>query len=186
MLDSDFVYICCPENAMNPAIEIGMVWQADRCLISGCNSRGTTGCSADALFRRCSRSLIRLARDRSYHIRPMVFVTARLSCGSRLSAPTAAQRLLLGLPQMKQPSRCNVQAEAEASVGRPNRNFGSSSIQFPRSSGGNADGSADFMNQRFANIGCLGRRGTGLGWMNGIHPDDRKRFEEGGARLRGR
>src|SRR6266566_985926 len=39
------------------------------------------------------------------------------------------------------------------------------------------DGSADFINQRFREyLGPSAEEGLGWGWVNGIHPDERKRF----------
>jgi PAS domain S-box-containing protein len=102
--------------------------------------------------------------------------------GSRRSDfPTAAQRLLLGIAANEATIALQRwQAEADARARQTERELRLVIDTIPAIVWRKLpDGSADFVNQGFREYrGLSAEEGLGWDWVNAIHPDERKRFEE--------
>src|SRR3984893_10515965 len=184
MLDSDYVYILLPGKREDPASEI---------------VRSRKGIPADSLaaIRAALRDVSLPPSSEQVLVVPnpigagiLRIVSAPIGFGDdaiivvgsrRSDFPTAAQRLLLGIAANEATIALQRwQAEADARVRQTEQELQlvidtSPAIVWRKL----PDGSADFINQRFREYwGLSAEEGLGWGWVNGIHPDERKRFEE--------
>jgi PAS domain S-box-containing protein len=182
MLDSDFVYVLLPGKRDDPAIEIarsGKRIAADSLAAIRAALRDVTPSSELVLAvpNPVGEGVVRIVSA------PIGFGDdAIIVVGSRRSDfPTAAQRLLLGIAANEATIALQRwQAEADARVRQTEQELRLVIDTIPAIVWRKLpDGSADFINQRFREYwGLSAEEGLGWGWVNGIHPDQRKKFEE--------
>jgi len=182
MLDSDFVYVLLPGKRDDPAIEIarsGKRIAADSLAAIRAALRDVTPSSELVLAvpNPIGEGVVRIVSA------PIGFGDdAIIVVGSRRSDfPTAAQRLLLGIAANEATIALQRwQAEADARVRQTEQELRLVIDTIPAIVWRKLpDGSADFINQRFREYwGLSAEEGLGWGWVNGIHPDQRKKFEE--------
>jgi PAS domain S-box-containing protein len=182
MLDSDFVYVLVPGN--DPPIEItrsGKRIAADSpaAIRAALRDVSLTPSSdlVPAVPNPIGEGVVRIVSA------PIGFGDdAIIVVGSRRSDfPTAAQRLLLGIAANEATIALQRwQAEANARVRQTEQELRLVIDTIPAIVWRKLpDGSADFINQRFQEYwGRSAEEGLGWGWMNAIHPDERKKFEE--------
>ena len=184
MLDSDFVYILLPGKRDDPAIEI--VRSGKR--IASDSLAAIRAALRDASPTPSSERVLEVPNPIGEGVLRIVSAPIGLGddaiivVGSRRSDfPTAAQRLLLGIAANEATIALQRwQAEADARVRQTEQELRLVIDTIPAIVWRKLpDGSADFINQRFREYwGLSAEEGLGWGWVNGIHPDERKRFEE--------
>src|SRR5580692_3063747 len=184
MLDSDFVYILVPGKRDDPAIEIarsGKQIAADSLIAIRAALR-------DVLLTPSLERVLPVPNPIGDGVLRIVSApiglgdNAIIVVGSRRSDfPTAAQRLLLGIAANEATIALQRwHAEADARVRQTEQELRLVIDTIPAIVWRKLpDGSADFINQRFREYrGLSADEGLGWGWVDGIHPDERKRFEE--------
>jgi len=184
MLDSDFVHILLPGKRDDPAIEI--VRSGKR--IAADSLAAIRAALRDASPTPSSERVLAVPNPIGEGVLRIVSAPIGLGddaiivVGSRRSDfPTAAQRLLLGIAANEATIALQRwQAEADARVRQTEQELRLVIDTIPAIVWRKLpDGSADFINQRFREYwGLSAEEGLGWGWVNGIHPDERKRFEE--------
>jgi PAS domain S-box-containing protein len=182
MLDSDFVYVLLPGKRDDPPIEIarsGKRMSADSlaAIRAALRDVSPTPSSELAVLNPIGEGVVRIVSA------PIGFGDdAIIVVGSRRADfPTAAQRLLLGIAANEATIALQRwQAEADARVRQTEQELRLVIDTIPAIVWRKLpDGSADFINQRFREYwGLSEEEGLGWGWVNGIHPDERKTFEE--------
>jgi PAS domain S-box-containing protein len=184
MLDSDLVYILLPGKRDDPAIEIarsGKRIAADSLAAIRATLRDVSLTPSSELVlavpNPIGEGVLRIVSA------PIGFGDdAIIVVGSRRSDfPTAAQRLLLGIAANEATIALQRwQAEADARVRQTEQELRLVIDTIPAIVWRKLpDGSADFINQRFREYrGLSTEEGLGWDWVNGIHPDERKRFEK--------
>jgi PAS domain S-box-containing protein len=184
MLDSDFVYILLPGKHEDPVIEIARSGKR----IAADSLTAIREALRDVSRSPSSEQVLTVSNPIGDGVVRIVSAPigfgndAIIVVGSRRSGfPTAAQRLLLGIAANEATIALQRwQAEAEASVRQTEQELRLVIDSIPAIVWRKLpDGSADFMNQRFREYrGFSLGEGLGWGWVNGIHPDDRKSFEQ--------
>jgi PAS domain S-box-containing protein len=184
MLDSDFVYVLLPGKRDDPPIEIarsGKRIAADPLAAIRTALRDVSPAPSSELVlavpNPIGEGVVRIVSA------PIGFGDdATIVVGSRRSDfPTAAQRLLLGIAANEATIALQRwQTEADARVRQTEQELRLVIDTIPAIVWRKLpDGSADFINQRFREYwGLSVEEGLGWGWVNGIHPDERKTFEE--------
>jgi PAS domain S-box-containing protein len=184
MLDSDFVYILLPGKSDDPAIEIarsGKRMAAD-------SLAAIRAALRDVPLTPSSELVLAVPNPIGEGVVRIVFAPigfgddAIIVVGSRRSDfPTTAQRLLLGIAANEATIALQRwQAETDARVRQTEQELRLVIDTIPAIVWRKLpDGSADFTNQRFQEYWDLSaEEGLGWGWVNGIHPDERKKFKE--------
>jgi PAS domain S-box-containing protein len=184
MLDSDFVYILLPGKRDDPAIEVARSGRR----IAADSLAAIRAALRDVLLTPSSEQVLAVPNPVGEGVLRIVSAPIGLGddaiivVGSRRSDfPTAAQRLLLGIAANEATIALQRwQAEADARVRQTEQELRLVIDTIPAIVWRKLpDGSADFINQRFREYrGLSAEEGLGWGWVNGIHPDERKRFEE--------
>ncbi len=184
MLNSDLVYILVPGMRADPAIEIAR---------SGKRIAANSLPAIRAVLRDVSptpSSEQVLAVPNPIGEGVLRIVSAPIGLGDnaiivvgscRSDFPTAAQRLLLGIAANEATIALQRwHAEADARVRQTEQELRLVIDTIPAIVWRKLpDGSADFINQRFREYcGLSADAGLGWGWLDGIHPDERERFEE--------
>jgi PAS domain S-box-containing protein len=184
MLDSDFVYILLPGKRDDPAIEVARSGKR----IAADSLAAIRAALRDVSLTPSSERVLAVPDPIGEGVLRVVSAPIGLGddaimvVGSRRSDfPTAAQRLLLGIAANEATIALQRwQAEADARVRQTEQELRLVIDTIPAIVWRKLpDGSADFINQRFREyLGLSAEEGLGWGWVNGIHPDERKRFEE--------
>jgi PAS domain S-box-containing protein len=184
MLDSDFVYILLPGKCDDPAIEIARSGKR----IAADSLAAIRAALRDVSLTPSSELVLAVPNPIGEGVVRIVSAPigfgddAIIVVGSRRSDfPTAAQRLLLGIAANEATIALQRwQAEADARVRQTEQELRLVIDTIPAIVWRKLpDGSADFINQRFREYwGLSAEEGLGWGWVNGIHPDERKKFEE--------
>ncbi len=184
MLDSDFVYILLPGKRDDPAIEIARSGKR----IAADSLAAIRAALRDVSLAPSSEQVLAVPNPIGEGVLRIASAPLGLGddaiivVGSRRSDfPTAAQRLLLGIAANEATIALQRwQAEADARVRQTEQELRLVIDTIPAIVWRKLpDGSADFINQRFREyLGPSAEEGLGWGWVNGIHPDERKRFEE--------
>jgi len=184
MLDSDFVYILLSGKCDDPAIEIARSGKR----IAADSLAAIRGALRDVSLTPSSELVLAVPNPIGEGVVRIVSAPigfgddAIIVVGSRRSDfPTAAQRLLLGIAANEATIALQRwQAEADARVRQTEQELRLVIDTIPAIVWRKLpDGSADFINQRFREYwGRSAEEGLGWGWMNAIHPDERKKFEE--------
>jgi PAS domain S-box-containing protein len=184
MLDSDFVYILLPGKSDDPAIEIARSGKR----IAADSLAAIRAALRDVSMTPSSELVLAVPNPVGDGVVRIVSAPigfgddAIIVVGSRRSDfPNAAQRLLLGIAANEATIALQRwQAEADARVRQTEQELRLVIDTMPAIVWRKLpDGSADFINQRFREYwGLSAEEGLGWGWLNGIHPDERKKFEE--------
>jgi len=184
MLDSDFVYILLPGKREDPVIEIARSGRG----IAADSLAAIRAALRDVSLTPLSEQVLAVPNPIGAGILRIVSAPigfgddAIIVVGSRRSDfPTAAQRLLLGIAANEATIALQRwRAEADARVRQTEQELRLVIDTIPAIVWRKLpDGSADFINERFREyLGLSAEEGLGWGWVNGIHPDERKRFEE--------
>jgi PAS domain S-box-containing protein len=184
MLDSDFVYVLLPGKRDDPPIEIARSGKR----IAADSPAAIRAALRDVSLTPSSELVLAVPNPIGEGIVRIVSAPigfgddAIIVVGSRRSDfPTAAQRLLLGIAANEATIALQRwQAEANARVRQTEQELRLVIDTIPAIVWRKLpDGSADFINQRFREYwGRSAEEGLGWGWMNAIHPDERKKFEE--------
>jgi PAS domain S-box-containing protein len=184
MLDSDFVYILLSGKRDDPDIEI--VRSGKR--IAADSLAAIRAALRDESLTPSSERVLAVPNPIGEGVLRIVSAPigfgddAIIVVGSRRSDfPTPAQRLLLGIAANEATIALQRwQAEADARFRETEQELRLVIDTIPAIVWRKLpDGSADFINQRFREYwGLSAEEGLSWGWVNGIHPDERKRFEE--------
>jgi PAS domain S-box-containing protein len=184
MLDSDLVYILVPGKRDDPAIEIARSGKR----IAADSLTAIRAALRDVSPTPSSEQVLAVPDPIGEGVLRIVSApiglgdNAIIVVGSRRSDfPTAAQRLLLGIAANEATIALQRwHAEADARVRQTEQELRLVIDTIPAIVWRKLpDGSADFINQRFREYwGLSADEGLGWGWVNAIHPDERKKFEE--------